>query len=141
MILLDTNVVSEPLRPQPETQVLAWLDAQAVETLYLSTTSLSELLLGVEVLPPGRRRSTLAAALRAEIGGLFGPRIVAFDVDAAEACAQLTARARRRGLAISVADAQIAAIATTRNLVVATRDEAPFRAAGLRVVNPWKEQA
>ena len=141
MILLDTNVVSEPLRPQPETQVLAWLDAQSVETLYLSTIGLSELLLGVEVLPPGRRRSTLAAALGAQIGGLFGARIIAFDVDAAEACAQLTARVRSRGLAISVADAQIAAIAATHGLTVATRDEAPFRAAGLRIVNPWKEPA
>lgn len=141
MILLDTNLVSEPLRPAPDPRVLAWLDAQSVETLYLSTISLSELLLGVEVLPPGRRRSTLVTALRAQIAGLFGPRIVAFDAEAAEACAQLTARARSRGLAISVADAQIAAIAATRSLIVATRDEAPFRAAGLRVINPWKEQA
>ena len=114
-----------------------WLDAQAAETLYLSTVSLSELLLGIESLPIGRRRTGLATALEEQIVSLFEDRIVAFDIAAAEAYAKLVVLARGNGCAISVADGQIAAIAASRNLRIASRDEAPFRAAGLAVINPW----
>jgi predicted nucleic acid-binding protein len=138
MILLDTNVVSEPMRPQPDPQVVAWLDSQAVETLYLSTISLSELLLGIQSLPTGKRRRALGAALSEQIAGLFGSRIISFDIEATEAYAPIVARARRRGHTISVSDGQIAAIATSRSLSVATRDVAPFQMAGLAVINPWQ---
>jgi len=77
VILLDTNVVSEPMRPKPDRRVLGWLDAQAAESLYLSTVSLAELLLGIESLPVGKRRKALAAALNEQIIALFGERIVA----------------------------------------------------------------
>lgn len=137
MILLDTNVVSEPLRPRPEPRVLQWLDAQAAETLYLTTISLSELLLGIENLPAGKRRSALAAALGQQIAGLFGDRILPFDVAAANAYARVVTLARREGQTISVADGQIAAIAAARLLAIATRDAAPFRAAGIAVIDPW----
>jgi toxin FitB len=137
MILLDTNVVSEPMRQHPDRRVQDWLDAQAIETLYLSTISLSELLLGIENLPVGKRRRVLAAALGEQIVRLFGDRIIPFDVAAAEAYAKVVTRARRQGHAIAVADGQIAAIAAARNLSMATRDEAPFHAAGLIVINPW----
>lgn len=137
MILLDTNVVSEPMRPNPDRNVLAWLDAQAVETLYLSTVSLAELLLGIESLPVGKRRKTLAAALHQQVIALFGKKIVPFDVSAAETYAQIVTRARQHGHPITVADAQIAAIAASRQFSVATRDEAPFQAARVPVVNPW----
>lgn len=141
MILLDTNVVSEPMRPHPDHRVREWLDAQAVETLYLSTISLAELLLGIESLPPGKRRDGLAAALGEQIAGLFEGRILAFDIAAAQAYAEIVVRARRQGHAVSVADGQIAAIASARGLSIATRDETPFRAAGLAVVNPWIAEA
>ena len=141
MILLDTNVVSEPMRRHPDRRVQDWLDAQAIETLFLSTISLSELLLGIEHLPAGKRRRALAAALAEQIAGLFSDRIVPFDVAAARAYAEVVTRARRQGHAISVADGQIAAIAAARNLRVASRDEAPFQAAGLSVINPWNAQA
>jgi predicted nucleic acid-binding protein len=137
MILLDTNVVSEPMRQHPDCRVQDWLDAQAIETLYFSTISLSELLLGIESLPVGKRRTALAAALGKQIVSLFGDRIIPFDVSAAEAYAKVVFRARRQGYLISVADGQIAAIAAVRNLSVASRDEAPFQAAGLMVINPW----
>jgi predicted nucleic acid-binding protein len=137
MILLDTNVVSEPMRQHPDRRVQDWLDAQAIETLFLSTISLSELLLGIESLPTGRRRRALAAALGEQIVNLFDDRIISFDVAAAEAYAKVVTRARRQGHAISVGDGQIAAIATARNLRVASRDETPFQAAGLAVINPW----
>jgi len=137
VILLDTNVVSEAMRPTPDRNVLAWLDAQAAETLYLSTVSLSELLLGIQSLPAGKRRQALAAALAEQVIALFGERIVAFDLAAAQDYAKIVMRARRRGKPITVADAQIAAIAASRNFSVATRDEAPFQAAGVPVINPW----
>jgi hypothetical protein len=137
MILLDTNVVSEPMRQMPDRRVRDWLDAQVIETLYLSTISLSELLLGIESLPAGKRRRTLAAALGRHIVSLFDGRIIPFDVAAAEAYAKVVTRARRQGHAISVADGQTAAIAAARDLRVASRDEMPFQAAGLAVINPW----
>ena len=141
MILLDTNVVSEPIRQHPDSRVLDWLDAQAIETLYFSTVSLAELLLGVENLPIGRRRTALADALEREIAELFGDRIMPFDIPAAEACAKLIARARSQGQAISFADGQIAGVAAANKFRVASRDEQPFRAAGLIVVNPWEHEA
>jgi hypothetical protein len=117
--------------------VLLWLDTQAAESLYLSTMSLAELLLGIESLPAGKRRRLLAANLRKQIIGLFQGRILPFDVGAAEVYARLVVQARRRSHPISVADAQIAAIAASRQFTVATRDEAPFKAAGVPVINPW----
>jgi toxin FitB len=134
VILLDTNVVSEPMRSKPDRSVLAWLDAQSVESLYLATVSLSELLLGIASLPAGKRRSALASA---RIISLFAERIVPFDIAGAEAYAEIVTRARRHGHSIAVADAQIAAIAASRRFSVATRDEGPFRAAGITVINPW----
>jgi hypothetical protein len=137
VILLDTNVVSEPMRPKPDRNVLAWLDAQAAETLYLSTVSLAELLLGIESLPAGKRRKALAAALAEQVIALFAERIVPFDLAAAQTYAKIVTRARRHGHPIGVADAQIAAIAASRQFSVATRDEVPFQAAGVPIINPW----
>ena len=141
MILLDTNVVSEPIRRHPDNRVLDWLDAQAIESLYLSTISLAELLLGAEILPVGRRRAALVAALEQQIADLFGDRILSFDIAAAEAYAKAVARARGQGYTISIADGQIAAIASANKLSIASRDELPFLAAGLVVTNPWKHGA
>jgi toxin FitB len=137
VILLDTNVVSEPMRSRPDQKVLAWLDAQAAESLYLATVSLAELLLGIASLPAGKRRRALATALDEQIVALFGDRIVSFDVAGAAAYPDIVTHARRRGHTIGVTDAQIAAIATSRNFTVASRDTAPFEAAGIPVINPW----
>jgi predicted nucleic acid-binding protein len=125
------------MRSKPDRNVLAWLDAQAIDSLYLATVSLSELLLGIASLPAGKRRKALAAALDKQLVALFGERIVPFDVAGAEAYAEIVVRARRRGHAIAVRDAQIAAIAASRQFSVATRDEEPFHAAGVPVINPW----
>ena len=141
MILLDTNVISEPMRPKPDRNVLVWLDAQAAETLYLSTVSLAELLLGIESLPAGKRRKALAGALHEQVIALFGERIVPFDLGAAETYAKIVMRARRHGHPIAVAHAQIAAIAASRQFTVATRDREPFEAAGVPVINPWTATA
>lgn len=141
MILLDTNLVSEPIRHNPDSRVLDWLDAQVFDSLYFSTVSLAELLLGAESLPVGRRRTALVAALEQQIADLFGDRIIPFDIAAAEAYAKIVVRARSKGHTISIADGQIAAIAEANKLTIASRDELPFRAAGLGVINPWKHEA
>jgi predicted nucleic acid-binding protein len=139
MIILDTNVVSEPMRPMGSAIVLAWLDRQMAETLYLTATSLSELLTGVETLPAGRRKDGMGDALGGLINKLFGPRILPFDREAAKAYAMIVCRARANGYVIAVADAQIAAIATVNGFTVATRDTGPFLAAGVPIRNPWGE--
>ena len=138
MIILDTNVVSEPMRPNGNPAVQAWLDSQVAETLYLTATSLSELLVGVAILPDGKRKRGLDAALGELVDILFGARVLPFDRQAAKAYAPLVGRARAMGRLISVADAQIAAIAAVHGFTVATRDTAPFVAAGVPVVNPWE---
>jgi predicted nucleic acid-binding protein len=140
MILVDTNVVSEPMRPRGDPRVAAWLDRQAAETLFISTVSVAEVLFGVAALPTGKRRMRLAEAFESEILSLFEGRIMSFDLPAARAYAAVMSGARARGLSISVSDGQIAAIAVANELSVATRDERPFNAAGLKTVNPWIEQ-
>jgi predicted nucleic acid-binding protein len=138
VIILDTNVVSEPMKAGGDRRVRDWLDEQFAETLYLTSISLSELLLGVEVLPDGKRKEGLATALTELLVQLFGQRILPFDQQAATVYATRVSRARASGRAISMADGQIAAIAAVHGFTVATRDTAPFTAAGVPVVNPWK---
>jgi toxin FitB len=138
VIILDTNVVSEPMKANGARSVADWLDSQAAETLYLTAVNLAELLVGVETMPAGKRREGVGAALAALISKLFGARILPFDEDAARTYATLVARARAKGFALSVADAQIAAIATVRGFAVATRDTAPFVAAGVPIIDPWR---
>ena len=137
MIILDTNIISEPLKPNANPAVQAWLDRQAAETLYLTATSLSELLVGVAILPKSKRKTGLDTALSELLANLFGSRILAFDQRAAVAYAPLVSRARSAGRYISVADGQIAAIASVHGFTVATRDTAPFVAAGVPIINPW----
>jgi predicted nucleic acid-binding protein len=126
------------MKPDGDRGVQAWLDEQIAETLYLTSISLSELLLGVEVLPDGKRKAGLAAALSDLLVMLFGARVLPFDQQAATMYAASVSRARATGRAISMADGQIAAIAAVHGFTVATRDTAPFVAAGVPVVNPWE---
>lgn len=139
MIVLDTNVISEPMRHEGNPAVVAWLDRQAVESLFLTSVTLAELLLGIELMSLGKRRSLLEARL-AEVVATFGSsRILPFDAAAARLFAVLVARARAEGSTIAVADGEIAAIAALRGFAVATRDSAPFIAAGVAVINPWEQ--
>jgi len=137
MILLNTNVVSEPLKPAANPAVSAWIDAQAVETPYLSTISLAELRFGIAALPDGKRKETLRQNLNRRVVPVFGDRILPFGIEAADAYAELRARARADGRAIASVDGYIAAIADAHKLTLATRDTSPFEAAGLNVINPW----
>ncbi|MGD9944797.1 MAG: type II toxin-antitoxin system VapC family toxin [Bradyrhizobium sp.] len=137
MILLDTNVVSEPLRPAPEVRVIEWIDAQALETLYLSAMTVAELRAGVALLPTGKRRVALHEYLEKRVLPLFAGRVLPFDLACTSAYAELLAKVRKTGKGIETADACIAAIALANGFTVATRDTGPFKAAGLELVNPW----
>ena len=138
MILLDTNLVSEPLRPVPDARVVAWIDAQALETLFLSAITVAELRAGVALLPAGKRRAGLQESLETRLLPLFAGRVLPFDLGCTQAYAELMAKARATGLAIASADGYIAAIAAANGLAVATRDSGPFEAAGTTVINPWQ---
>lgn len=120
MILLDTNVVSEPLRAAPEARVIAWIDAQALETLFLSAVTVAELRAGLAMLPAGKRRTGLQQNLEKRLLPLFAGRVLPMDLGCTPAYAALMARARAAGRA------------------VATRDAGPFEAAGVAVINPWR---
>ncbi len=137
MIILDTNVVSEAMKAAPDPAVQAWLDDQAAETLYLSSITLAELLFGIRALPGGRRKESLTAALDGLIA-LFRGRIFPFDVDAARHYAELAATAKSAGRGFPTPDGYIAAIAASRKFIVASRDTAPYTAAGVSVFNPWE---
>jgi predicted nucleic acid-binding protein len=139
MILLDTHVVSEPLRPRPAPQVVDWIDAQPLETLFLSAVTVAELRAGVALLPAGQRRESLHANLEKRLLPLFAGRILPLDLACTAAYAALVAQARAAGLAVSAADGYIAAIAATHGFAVATRDTGPFEAAGVAVINPWAQ--
>lgn len=137
MILLDTNVVSEPLRPAPDSRVIQWIDAQPLETLFLSAVTVAELRAGVALLPAGKRRTGLQQNLEKRVLPLFAGRVLPFDLACTQAYAALLASARAAGLAVATADGYIAAIAAANGFSVATRDSGPFKAAGVAVINPW----
>lgn len=137
MILLDTNVISEPWKPLPDGGVIAWLDAQAIETLFMSAISIAELRFGIASMPSGKRQSVLRDRLEGEVLPLFAERILPFSVQTSQFYANLMVRARGSGKAIGKADGYIAATAAEHGLAVATRDTSPFEAADVRVINPW----
>lgn len=137
MILLDTNVMSEPLRQPSEPQVIEWIDVQAMETLFLSAVAVAQLRAGVALLPAGKRRSVLQENLEKRVLPLFAGRVLPFDLACTQAYAALMAKARSAGLAIATADGCIAAIAAANGFAVATRDTSPFAVAGVTVINPW----
>lgn len=136
MIVFDTNVVSESMKPDPHPAVRAWLNKQAAESLYLSSVTLAELLFGIGFLPAGRRKDMLAQALDGLLG-LFRDRVLPFDTDAARRYAEMAVTAETSGRGFPTPDGYIAAIAASRGGIVASRDTAPYEATGVSVVNPW----
>ncbi len=137
MIILDTNVISEAWKIDPDPVVLSWIDSQSVETLFLTAITVAELRFGIAAMPKGKRRTSYTNRLEQDVLPVFEGRVLSFDLDSSNAYGDLIARARSKGKAISKADGYIAAIAATSNLIVATRDTSPFKAAGLKVINPW----
>ena len=136
MILLDTNVVSEAMKPEPHPSVRDWLDAQAAETLFLSSVTIAELMFGIGALPRGKRKDRLATTLDG-VMELFKPRVLPFDTQAARRYADLAVKARKAGKGFPTPDGYIAAIAAAHGFAVAPRHTAAFAAAGLTVIDPW----
>jgi predicted nucleic acid-binding protein len=136
MIVLDTNVVSEAMKHEPHPAVRAWLNGQATETLYLSTVTVAELMFGIGALPVGKRKDLLAQTLDG-LMRLFRDRVLPFDMDAARCYAELAVTAKTAGRGFPTPDGYIAAIASSRSFMVASRDTGPFEAANIRVINPW----
>ncbi|GLR66947.1 ribonuclease VapC [Acidocella aquatica] len=137
MILLDTNVLSELMRPTPEAAVERWLAEQPAASVFISAITEAELRYGVALLPAGKRRSALAVTIEAMLVEDFGGRILPFDSQAAIAFAEIATARRQAGRPISQADAQIAAIARSRGATLATRNVADFEQCGITIINPW----
>lgn len=137
MIVLDTNVVSELMRPAPNPAVLAWVDAQPDRDLWLCSVAVSELLFGLARLPPGARRAQLTYAFEAMLTEDFSGRVLAFDLPAAVVYADLVAKRERDGQPVAMADAQIAATCLAYGAHLATRNVRHFEGLGLAWVNPW----
>lgn len=136
MIILDTNVVSEAMKPAPNASVQNWLNNEASEGLYISTVTLAELLFGIAALPTGKRKNMLEQTLSG-LTELFRDRILSFDIEAARYYASLAVLARKNGRGFPTPYGYIAAIAASRKFTVASRDTAPYEAAGVSVINPW----
>lgn len=136
MIVLDTNVVSEAMRPRPDAAVLSWLNDQVAESLYLPSVALAELLFGLGSLPSGARKERLTQALDGLLA-LFAGRVLPFDQDAARRYAQLAVSARATGRPLPVADGYIAATAAAWGYAVATRNVRHFEGTGVEVIDPW----
>lgn len=137
MIVLDTNVISEVAKRNIHPGVKGWIDRQNRGSLCTTAICLAEALQGIEILPDGKRKAELRADMELVFGLQFSGRILPFDEVAARAYGRIVASARAKGLSILMADGQIAAIAQTNAFAVATRDTAPFEAAGISVIDPW----
>jgi toxin FitB len=137
VIIVDTNVWSEPLRPRPDPRVLSWMRAHSAE-LTMPALVLHELRIGLELLPAGDRRERLAAQIDAILRGL-GDRVLAYDGDVATAHARLRARARAAGREPSAQDGQIAAHAAHADAPLATRNTGDFADLGITLTNPWHD--
>ena len=137
--LVDTNVVSEMMRPRPEPRVAALLDAIEAEGIGLASITVWEVLDGIGRLAPGKRRRGLADRFHDLLGELFEDRIVEWTLADARACARIMEDKRRRGEALDdhVPDAFLAAAAATRGLAVVTRNTAEFRNTGVETLDPW----
>ena len=139
MVVIDTNVVSELMRPAPAPAVMAWFSRQDSADLHLTAVSEAELCAGAAILPSGRRRDRLAAEVDAVVREDFAGRVLPFDSAAARAYAVIAASRRSAGRPILEADCQIAAIARARDAAVATRNGADFEHCGIAVIDPWAE--
>jgi predicted nucleic acid-binding protein len=138
MILLDTNVVSEVMKTQPAEGVVAWLNGQDSERLYVSAITIGEITYGLRILPDGKRRSGLRERFERFVVLAFDQRVLAYDESAARVYGELMGDRKELGLPMSVPDGQIAAIARLNHLAVATRNILDFESCGIDVLNPFE---
>ena len=137
MIILDTNVVSELMRPVADPAVLEWLSKQSPDELHSNAITLAEILYGTELLPAGKRKSDLLAGAERLFTVVLGGRVLPFDEHAARQFSHIAAGRRGHGRPIAELDAQIAAIAFVHNAVLVTRNTSDFEGCGVRLINPW----
>lgn len=136
MIILDTNVLSELMRPAPARAVVEWIAGQPRSTLHVTSLSCAEILFGIARMPPGRRRDRLDAEATAMFDEDFADRVLGFEVEAARAYATLASERERAGNQLGAIDGLIAAIALTHRAAIATRDRG-FAGCGVTVIDPW----
>ena len=137
MLILDTNVVSELMRPAPDPAIASWVAERATSSLFLTAVTEAELRFGLAVMPSGKRRDGLATGLERMLETGFANRILPFDSGAARAYAGIAAARRRLGRPIGQADCQLAAIALARGMAVATRNVRDFEDIGIDLFDPW----
>lgn len=138
MIVLDTNVVSELMKAAPDESVRNWIAAQPATSLYTTSITQAEILHGIALLPPGKRRDALEAAAEAMFREEFAGRILPFGSDAARPYARIAAERRRAGRPISQFDAQISAIARSTGAAIATRNTDDYEGFGVKLIDPWR---
>ncbi|BAU57013.1 type II toxin-antitoxin system VapC family toxin [Halorhodospira halochloris] len=138
MILLDTNVVSEVMRPHPESAVIEWVNRADGGSLYVSSITIAEIEYGLHAMPESQRREDLRARFETFIHKAFAQRVLDFDEASARYYGLIMASRRRSGRPLSAPDGQIAAIARRNGMAVATRNESDFSGSGLKIINPWR---
>lgn len=138
MIVLDTNVLSEVMRPNPSREVLRWIDSQSGDELFTTAITVAEIYYGIELLPGGKRRNSLLAAAEAIFNREFLDRALAFNAEAARIFSRIYARRRAAGHPITQSDAQIAATVELHGATLATRNVADFEGCGIRLLDPWQ---
>ena len=137
--LLDTNIVSELVKPKPEANVTEWVENTDESLLYLSVLTLGEIRRGIAALPQSRRRATLEAWLDKDLRARFEGRILVIDQEVADRWGLLTAAARKSGIVLPVIDGLLAATALEHNLTLVTRDSGQIPSMGVAVFNPWEK--
>jgi len=137
MIILDTNVISELMRPKPSARVVAWVRRQPATELFTTSISEAEIFYGIELLASGKRRDALMQAAEAMFVEDFAGRIFGFESEAARSFSKIAVQRRALGRPVNHADAQIAAIAQVRSAKLATRNTADFVGCGVELVDPW----
>jgi predicted nucleic acid-binding protein len=137
MILFDTNIISELMKPSPSSKVINWLDQQKTTKLFVSTISIAELSYGLNALPEGTRRVQLTEAFNKAIIESFKYRILSFDESAAHLYGKIMGNRKKLGKPLNTLDGQIAAIAYTQNLAIATRNVNDFTECGVDIINPF----
>jgi toxin FitB len=138
VIVLDTNVLSETLRPVPDPRVLAWLSSRPRPSLFVTTVTRGEILYGIKLLSDGKRRRRLWEAAQAIFNDDFAGQVLSFDADAADLFAEIAAHRRELGRPISQLDAMIAAMTRSRGAALATRNKSDFEHCGIQVIDPWE---
>ena len=139
MIVLDTNILSTLMRQETDPAVIAWLDAQAPESIWTTSITVFEIRFGLEILAKGRKRKALEEAFFSALNEDFNGRILTFDQSAADAAAVIAARQRQTGRPVEIRDVQIAGIVAARKATLATRNTRHFEGTGIALIDPWAD--